>query len=98
MPPTYRTTNWPEYNAALMNRGSFLIWFGPESQWLAAPTGKRGRQPVVTDAAIQTCLTLKAVGPRSEWSDSANPSGATCRSRGLQSSRRSTLRVCRTNG
>jgi hypothetical protein len=31
------------------------------TQGLAAPTGKRGRQPVFTDAAIQTCLTLKAV-------------------------------------
>jgi hypothetical protein len=37
------------------------IWFDPETQWQAAPTGKRGRQPVFTDAAIQTCLTLKAL-------------------------------------
>lgn len=29
--------------------------------WLALPTGKRGRQPVFTDAAIQACLTLKAL-------------------------------------
>jgi hypothetical protein len=35
-------------------------WFDPETQWLAAPTGKRGRQPVFTDAAVQTCMTLKA--------------------------------------
>lgn len=28
---------------------------------MAAPTGKRGRQPVFTDAAIQACLTLKAL-------------------------------------
>ena len=60
-PPTYRTTNWPEYNAALSKRGSLLIWFDPETQWLAGPTGKRGRQPVFTDAAIQACLTLKAL-------------------------------------
>lgn len=60
-PPTYRTTNWPEYNAALARRGSLLIWFDPETQWLAGPTGKRGRQPVFTDAAIQACLTLKAL-------------------------------------
>jgi hypothetical protein len=37
------------------------IWFDPEAQWLAAPTGRRGRQPVFTDAALQTCLTLKAL-------------------------------------
>jgi Transposase DDE domain len=60
-PPTYRTTNWHDYNAALTRRGSLAIWFDPETQWLAAPTGKRGRQPVFTDAAIQTCLTLKAL-------------------------------------
>ncbi|MDR7030958.1 hypothetical protein J2X08_004349 [Rhizobium rosettiformans] len=44
-PPTYRTTNWPEYNAALSKRGSLLIWFDPETQWLAGPTGKRGVSP-----------------------------------------------------
>jgi hypothetical protein len=47
--------------AALAKRGSLLIWFDPETQWLAPPTGKRGRQPVFTDAAIQACLTLKAL-------------------------------------
>jgi hypothetical protein len=59
--PTCRTTNWHDYNAALARRGSLAIWFDPETQWLAAPTGKRGRQPVFTDAAIQACLTLKAL-------------------------------------
>ena len=38
--PTYRTSNWHDYNAAL---------------------ARRGRQPVFTDAAIQACLTLKAL-------------------------------------
>ena len=51
-PPTYRTTTWHDDNAALARRGSLAIWFDPETQWLAAPTGKRGRQPVFTDAAI----------------------------------------------
>ena len=60
-PPVYRTTNWAAYNAALRQRGSLSIWFDPETQWLAAPTGKRGRQPVFCDAAIQTCLTLRAL-------------------------------------
>ena len=59
--PTYRTMNWRDYNAALAHRGSLSIWFDPETQWLAAPTGKRGRQPVFTDAAIQACLTLKTL-------------------------------------
>ena len=29
--------------------------------WEAAPTGKRGRQPGDSDAAIQACLTLKVL-------------------------------------
>lgn len=60
-PPTYRTTNWHDYNAAQARRGSLAIWFDPQTQWLAAPTGKRGRQPVFADAAIDACLTLKAL-------------------------------------
>ena len=60
-PPTYRTTNWRSYNAALKQRGSLLIWFDPETVWLAEPGGKRGRSATFTDAAIQACLTLKAL-------------------------------------
>src|SRR3990167_5520718 len=60
-PSVYRTTNWHDYNKALARRGSLSIWFNHETQWLAAPTGRRGRQPVFTDAAIQVCLTLKAL-------------------------------------
>lgn len=59
--PTYRTTNWRSYNASLKQRGSLLIWFDPETDWLAAPTGKRGRSATFTDAAVQACLTLKAL-------------------------------------
>jgi hypothetical protein len=29
--------------------------------WEAAPTGKHGRQPDYSDAAIQTCLTMKVL-------------------------------------
>lgn len=61
-PPAYRTTNRRDYNAALAQRGSLLIWYDPETQWLAAPTGKRGRQRGFTDAAIQVCLALKGEG------------------------------------
>ena len=57
----YRTTNWKSYNTALVQRGSFQVWFDPGTQWLCAPTGKRGCQPVFSDAAIQVCLTLKGV-------------------------------------
>jgi hypothetical protein len=30
-------------------------------EWAAPPTGKRGRQPVYTDAAVQTRLTMKVL-------------------------------------
>lgn len=60
-PPTYRTTNWRAYNAALKQRGSLQIWFDPETVWLAEPSGRRGRSATFTDAAIQACLTLKAL-------------------------------------
>lgn len=60
-PPSYKTKNWPAYNDALKNRGSLTIWFDPEMVWRPPPTGKRGRQPDYSDAAIQTCLTMKVL-------------------------------------
>jgi hypothetical protein len=59
--PTYKTLNWPAYNKALKRRGSLSIWFDPTMIWEAEPTGKRGRQPDYSDAAIQTCLTMKVL-------------------------------------
>jgi DDE family transposase len=61
IPQKYKTTNWRSYNAALKSRGSLTIWFDPGMDWRAGPTGKRGRQPTFSDAAIQTCLTLKVL-------------------------------------
>ena len=46
---------------ALKRRGSLTIWFDPGMAWAALPTGKRGRQPVYSDAAVQTCLTMKVL-------------------------------------
>ncbi|MFP2871877.1 IS5 family transposase [Acetobacter tropicalis] len=61
-PPTrYRTTNWSSYNAALKKRGSLTVWFDPSMNWERLPTGRRGRQLGYSDAAIQTCLTLKVL-------------------------------------
>ena len=59
--PTYCTTNWRSYNAALRQRGSLLIWFDPEMEWLAAPSGRRGRPTIFSDVAVQACLMLKAL-------------------------------------
>ena len=59
--PSYKTLNWPAYNKALKRRGSLTIWFDPDMIWAAKPTGKRGRQPVYSAAAVQTCLTMKVL-------------------------------------
>ena len=59
--PTYKTTNWTAYNEALKRRGSLTIWFDPEMNCDAAPTGKRGRQATYSDAAVQACLTMKVL-------------------------------------
>ena len=60
-PPTYKTRNWPTYNEALKRWGSLTIWFDPEMTWEATPSGRRGRQQSYSDAAIQTCLTMKVL-------------------------------------
>ena len=57
--PRYRTTNWKQYNAALKTRGSLTVWLDKRMAWFAAASGKRGRSPKFSDAAIQLCLTLK---------------------------------------
>ena len=57
--PRYRTTNWKQYNAALKSRGSLTIWLDRGMSWFAAASGKRGRSPKFSDAAIQFCLTIK---------------------------------------
>jgi hypothetical protein len=60
-PTKYKTTNWSSYNASLKQRGSLSIWFDPEMIWTPAPTGRRGREQQFSDAAIQTCLSLKVL-------------------------------------
>lgn len=60
-PPTYKTGNWPTYNEALKRRGSLTIWFDPEMNWEATPTGRRSRQQSYSDAAIQMCLSMKVL-------------------------------------
>lgn len=60
-PTRYKTTNWSSYNDSLKRRGSLSIWFDPEMVWVPPTSGKRGRQPRFSDAAIQACLTLKVL-------------------------------------
>src|SRR6202021_137893 len=59
----YRVTNWPEYDAALIRRGSLTVWFTEEAvaAWHAPATGERGGQPVYSAIAIETSLALRLV-------------------------------------
>src|SRR5205823_10402442 len=59
----YRVANWPEYDAALVQRGSLTVWFTEEAieAWHAPATGERGGQPVYSAIAIETGLALRLV-------------------------------------
>lgn len=59
--PKYRTTNWKEYHAARKARGSLLIWLDQDMCWHGSASGKRGRSRKYSEAAIQFCLTIKAL-------------------------------------
>ncbi len=60
-PARYRTTNWPDYNAALRRRGSLLVWLDREMEWCAPKRGRPGRPKTFSDAAIQFCLSIKVL-------------------------------------
>jgi transposase len=59
----YRVTNWAEYDAALVRRGSLTVWFTEKAvaAWHAPATGERGGQPVYSAIAIETSLALRLV-------------------------------------
>ncbi len=60
-PIRYRTLNWSAYNASLREGGSLTVWFDPSTPWHVAPSGKRGAQPIYSDAAVQACLTVEVL-------------------------------------
>ena len=59
----YRVTNRPEYEAALVRRGSLTVWVTEEgvAAWHAPVTRKRGGQRVYSDIAIETGPVLRLV-------------------------------------
>ena len=59
----YRVTNWPEYDAAPVKRGSLTVWMTEEAiaAWQAPATGKRGGQPIYSAIAVETSLALRLV-------------------------------------
>ena len=68
----YRVTNWPEYDAALVRRGSLTVWFTEEAvaAWHAPATGSgavRGstrRSPSRRDSRFAWCSINRCVKPR----------------------------------
>ena len=61
--PRYKTTNWKQYNKALINRGSLTFWIDEEAfaEWNQNKQGKRGRPRRFSDLAITTALMVKRV-------------------------------------
>jgi hypothetical protein len=59
----HRVTSWPQYDAALRQRGSLTVWFTDEAiaAWWAEPRTTRGGQPHYSVLAIATGLTLGLV-------------------------------------
>ncbi|MFH4616031.1 transposase, partial [Vibrio diabolicus] len=43
--PRYKTTNWKQYNQALINHGSLTFWIDEEAiqHWKQVKQGNRGR-------------------------------------------------------
>ncbi|EKO4254888.1 IS5 family transposase, partial [Vibrio parahaemolyticus] len=61
--PRYKTTNWKQYNKALINRGSLTFWIDEEAirQWKQSKQDKHGRPRQFSDLAITTALMVKRV-------------------------------------
>jgi Transposase DDE domain len=57
----YRVNNWREYEQSLRDRGDITLWISQEAidAWTPPQTGKRGAQPVYSDAALETALTFR---------------------------------------
>ena len=56
-------TNWRDYDAALVRRGSLTVWFTTEAvaAWHAPASRKRGGQTIYSAIAIETGLALRLV-------------------------------------
>jgi hypothetical protein len=59
----YRVRNWPEYEKALVQRGSITFWLTDdfEKVWLYAGEKQRGSQFDYSEQAIEIMLTIKEV-------------------------------------
>jgi transposase len=64
----YKASNWREYDQALQQRGSLMVWVTPEAlvAWVPEKTGRRGRPTSYADIVIETAVMLRLaslVGP-----------------------------------
>jgi len=60
----YRIRNWPDYNKALVKRGSLTLWIDSQSiqTWLNTDCpSRRGRRRTYADVAIRCALILREV-------------------------------------
>lgn len=59
----YRVKNWPEYDKALVQRGSITFWISAdfEKSWMHTGEKQRGSQFDYSDQAILVMLTVKEV-------------------------------------
>jgi hypothetical protein len=59
----FKVANWQEYEAGLRRRGSLTLWITPDALagWAAPRRKTRGGQPLYSDLAIETTLTLGMV-------------------------------------
>lgn len=57
----YKVANWPDYDRALQQRGSLIVWVMPEAlaAWRPPHTGQRGRLRDYADVAIATGHLLR---------------------------------------
>lgn len=55
------TKNWSFYIPVLKNRASLMVWFDPSMVWDGLATGRWGALQRYSDAAAQTCVTLKVL-------------------------------------
>ena len=60
---SYRVKNWPKYEQSLRNRGDITVWLSGDAidEWTPPKNGKRGGQPIYSDLAIETSLSLRLV-------------------------------------
>ena len=61
--PLYRVGNWPEYDKALVQRGSITFWMSDdfEKTWMHTGKKQRGSQYDYSEPAILVMLTVKEV-------------------------------------